>query len=113
MTLSATLTDNGTSTGVPNEQITFTVGAEMLHRSDGTSGEASCSVTLGDTAGPCTAGASFSSDGVIRTAAIARGSRERRRDDDDLHRADGDSRQRFGHDPDREAGRGRNQRQRR
>ncbi len=64
VTLSGTLIDNGTSTGVPNEQITFTVGAESCTHTTDSSGTASCSVTLGDTAGSYTAKADFTSDSV-------------------------------------------------
>jgi PKD repeat protein len=64
VTLSATLTDNATSTGVPNEQVTFTVGVKTCTGITDATGKASCTVTLGDPAGPYTAAASFSTDGV-------------------------------------------------
>ncbi len=62
VTLSGNLIDNGTSTGVANRQIKFTVGAKSCTGTTDSSGAASCSVTLGDIAGPYTAKADFTGD---------------------------------------------------
>lgn len=64
VTLSGTLTDNTSSLGIPNEKLTFTLGAESCTATTDSSGKASCSVTPQDAAGPYTATASFAGDAV-------------------------------------------------
>jgi hypothetical protein len=71
--LSATLTDNGTSTGVANEQVNFTLGVESCQATTDSSGKASCSVTPTDTPGALTAAASFSGDSIYTTSNTSSG----------------------------------------
>ncbi|MFL5830882.1 MAG: Ig-like domain repeat protein [Solirubrobacteraceae bacterium] len=52
VTLTATLTDNGTSTGIANKTLDFTLGGEACSGTTNSSGQASCSVTPTDDPGP-------------------------------------------------------------
>jgi len=66
-TLSAHLTDNETSSGVPGEPITLTIGSQSCNATTGTgasAGTASCTITLTQTPGNYSVNASFAGDAV-------------------------------------------------
>jgi Pro-kumamolisin, activation domain len=62
VTLSARLTDNSDSKGIPNEKLSFSLGAENCTAETDSSGNAECSVTPLDNPGPYMAGVSFGGD---------------------------------------------------
>ena len=64
VTLSATLTDNSNSLGIPNETLNFSVGAETCSGTTNGSGLASCTVTIADApfGSPYTVTVSFAGD---------------------------------------------------
>ncbi|MDT5029137.1 MAG: hypothetical protein QOE61_5563, partial [Micromonosporaceae bacterium] len=62
VTLSGTLTDNGTSGGIQNRTLTFTLGAESCAANTDASGNASCLVIPLEHPGPYTVSVSFAGD---------------------------------------------------
>jgi hypothetical protein len=72
VTLSATLTLSGTSAGVANQTITFTLGTQSCPpQTTNASGFASCSLTLNQQPGPYTVAAGFAAAGLFKASSAS------------------------------------------
>src|SRR5262245_45615936 len=71
VTLSATLTLSGTSTPVPNQTITFTIGTQSCPGITNASGAASCDLTLNQIPGPYTVEAKFAGAGLYQASSAS------------------------------------------
>jgi hypothetical protein len=69
VTLSATLTLSGTSSGIAGQNITFTLGAQSCAGTTNAAGLASCSITLTQIPGGYTVTASFAGSGNFQASA--------------------------------------------
>jgi hypothetical protein len=70
-TLSATLTLSGTSSGVANQTITFTIGTQNCPGTTDASGAASCNLTLNQIPGPYTVEAKFAGAGLYQASSAS------------------------------------------
>jgi hypothetical protein len=70
-TLSATLTLSGTSAGVANQTITFTIGTQSCPGTTDASGAASCNLTLNQIPGPYTVEAKFAGAGLYQASSAS------------------------------------------
>ncbi len=71
VTLSAHLTDTGTSGPLSGKSITFTIGGQSCSAPTNLSGDASCSITLTQTPGGYTVNASFAGDAVYADSSVS------------------------------------------
>jgi len=70
-TLSATLTLSGTSAGIANQPVTFTIGTQSCSGTTSASGAASCDLTLNQIPGPYTVEAKFAGAGLYQPSSAS------------------------------------------
>ena len=71
VTLSGVLTLSGTSAGVANQTITFTIGAQSCTAITDATGAASCTLTLNQVPGPYTVTATFAGAGLFQPSSAS------------------------------------------